>query len=102
MFSFISVSGSCRFLKYLGTVQETYQKEKRDFFYSGTDSFNIRNKPSVDYNIQIYAADASGMTRLLDYSGVIGSSSRQKNVHIIKGVISDILEIGSNLFGFQF
>ena len=77
------------------------EREKR-FFYSGTDSFKIRNKPSVDYNIQIYAADASGMTLLLDYFGVIGSSSRQKNVHIIKGVISDILEIGSNLFGIQF
>ena len=63
---------------------------KRKEIFSGTDSFKIRNKPSVDYNIQIYAADASGMTRLLDYSGVIGSSSRQKNVHIIKGVISDI------------
>ena len=80
MFSFISVSGSCRFLKYLGTVQETYQKEKRDFFYSGTDSFNIRNKPSVDYNIQIYAADASGMTHFGLF--FIGSLSRhQKFTH---------------------
>ena len=33
MFSFISVSASCSFLKYLGTVQERYHKEKRGFFF---------------------------------------------------------------------
>ena len=33
IFSFISVSASCSFWKYLGTVQERYHKEKRVFFY---------------------------------------------------------------------
>ena len=33
MFSFISVSASCSFLKYLGTVQERDHREKREFFY---------------------------------------------------------------------
>ena len=57
MFSFISVSASCSFLKYLGTVQERYHREKREFFlYPGTDSFKTGNmaKPSADYIIQIY------------------------------------------------
>ena len=56
MFSFISVSASCSFLKYLGTVQERDHREKREFFYPGTDSFKTENmdKPSADYIIQIY------------------------------------------------
>ena len=33
MFSFISVSASCSFLKYLGTVQERDHRQKREFFY---------------------------------------------------------------------
>ena len=33
MFSFISLSWSCSFLKYLGTVQERYHKAKREFFF---------------------------------------------------------------------
>ena len=64
MFQFISFGGLCSFL-HLGTVQERYHKEKRSFFYSSTDSFKTRNmdKLSVDYFIQIYAADAIRMTR---------------------------------------
>ena len=56
MFSFISVSWSCSFFKYLGTVQERYHKEKREFFYPGTDSFKTRNmdKPSLIIRIRIY------------------------------------------------
>ena len=44
------------------------KKRKENFFYSGTDSFKIRKNPSVDYIIQIYAVDASGMTLVLDYT----------------------------------
>ena len=62
MFSFISVSASCSFLKYLGTVQERYHKEKREFFYPGTDSFKTRNmdKPSADYTDTDISASSSG------------------------------------------
>ena len=80
MFQFTSVGESFSF-SHLGTVQERYHKEKRSFFYSGTDSFKTRNmdKLSVDYYIYLdnYAADAIGMTRcgLL----VIGALSRHQN-----------------------
>ena len=63
MFSFISVSASCSFLKYLGTVQERCHKEKRGFFfYLGTDSFKIRNmdKRSADYTDTDISASPSG------------------------------------------
>ena len=68
MSSFISVSGSCSFFKYLGTVRERYHKEKREVFYPALiDGFKTRN---VD---KVYAADASGMTRFRLF--VIGSLS---------------------------
>ena len=83
MFQFISFGGLCSFL-HLGTVQERYHKEKRSFFYSSTDSFKIRNmdKLSVDYFIQIYAADAIGMTRFRLF--VIGALSRHQNLYKLR------------------
>ena len=57
IFSFISVSASCSFLKYLVTVQERDHREKREFFLCpDTDSFKTGNmdKPSADCIIQIY------------------------------------------------
>ena len=66
----------------IGTVQERYHKEKIEFFYADTDSFKTRNmdKPSADCIIQVFAANASGMTRFELF--VIGSLSRhQKCTH---------------------
>ena len=143
MFSFISVSASCSFLKYLGTVQERDHREKREFFIQaptvlkpGTwtnrrlikririyqpppqalrfsqgrgkrlvmnrrkgpwEGYRRQGKPVVSFppsfartcssrerclgtRQQIYAADASGMTRFGLF--VIGSLSRhQKCTH---------------------
>ena len=85
MFQFISFGGLCSFL-HLGTVQERYHKEKRSFFYSSTNSFKTRNmdKLSVDYFIQIYAADAIRMTRFGLF--VIGALhvSRHQNLYKLR------------------
>lgn len=70
-------------MKYLGTVEET-KRESIIFFIQATTISKSRRIPSVDYIIQIYPADASGVTRSRLF--VIGCSSRQKNVHIIKGI----------------
>ena len=64
---------------HLGTVQKRYRKEKRSLFFSDTESFETRNmdKLSVDYFIQIYAADAIGVTRFGVF--VIGALFRHQN-----------------------
>ena len=97
MSSFISVSGSCSF--FLNTVvlfRRDIRKKKR-IFYPGTDSFKTRNldKPSVDYIIQIYVADANGMTRFGHFGSRFLISSPPKNVHI-KVLTFRHLAIGSN------
>ena len=84
MFSFTSVSASCSFLKYLGTVQKRDHKEKREFFIQAPtvlkpgQCWNV-GRPSADCIIQIYAADANGMTRFGVF--VLGSSRHQKCTH---------------------
>ena len=83
MFQFISVGASFSFL-HLSTVQERRHKEKRSFLYSGTDSFKTRtmDKLSVDYFIQIYAADAIRMTRFGLF--VIGALSRYQKMYKLR------------------
>ena len=94
------------FLNTLVLFRREIRKKKR-IFYPATDSFKTRNldKPSADYIIQIYVADANGMTRL----GLFGSRflissppppPPPQNVNI-KVIILDILEIGSDWFGIQ-
>lgn len=69
-------------------------RKKKKIFYPGTDSFKTWNldKPSVDYIIPIYVADANGMTRFgLFGSRFLISSPPPSNVHI-KVLMLDILE----------
>ena len=97
MSSFISVSGSCSFFLIPWYCSGEISERNSEFFYPGTDSFKTWNldKPWVDCIIQIYVADANGMTRF----GLFGSRflisfptpPPEKNVHI-KVLILDILE----------
>ena len=83
---------------HLGTVQERYHKEKRSFFYSGTESFKTWNmdKLSVYYFIQIYAADAIGMTRF----GVFVSTPKMYKLRCLYQTFWP--EMGSNYSAFSF
>ena len=85
-------------LLYLGTVQERYHKEKRSFFYSGTESFKTWNmdKLSVYCFIQIYAADAIGMTRF----GVFVSTPKMYKLRCLYQTFWP--EMGSNYSAFSF
>ena len=81
------------FLNTLVLFRRDIRKKKR-IFYPGTDSFKTRNldKPSIDYIIQIYVADANGMTRFgLFGSRFLISFPPAQNVHI-RVLILDILE----------
>ena len=82
------------FLNTLVLFRRDIRKKKR-IFYPGTDSFKTRNldKPSIDYIIQIYVADANGMTRFgLFGSRFLISFPPAQNVHI-RVLILDILEL---------
>ena len=82
------------FLNTLVLFRRDIRKKKR-IFYPGADSFKTRNldKPSVDYIIQMYVADANGMTGfgLFGSRFLISRPPSAQNVHI-RVLILDILE----------